>query len=492
MHTNALRTDWNSLLPAIECSFVVGNPPYVGYSFQSKEQKIDMALIFDGIDGAGVLDYVAAWYVSAAAYFYGMTPTQLAKLPIDAPRTALSIGCAFVSTNSITQGEQVGILWSWLLKQDIHINFAHRTFKWNNEGRGVAAVHCVIIGFALGDRPKKIIWNYPDVNDVNGKPDRKRVKRINPYLVNAPDVLLAKRRQPLCSGLAEMVYGSKPTDGGHLLLSKDEADAIRKNDPIAAKYIYQFLGADEFINGLSRYCLWLNDSIEQDRTDSPELCRRIQSVKAMRLASPKVPTQKLANVPHLFGEIRQTEKPYLLIPSVSSENRAFIPIGYLTPDVITSNANFMLPNATLYHFGILTSTMHNAWMRYTCGRLKSDYRYSNTIVYNNFPWPAPPKKSKSKTAVTPADTAQSAIETIESKAQGILDARTDHSDKTLAWLYHSDTMPDNLSAAHAALDIAVDAAYSYIGKPDDASRVAFLFKAYQKLTTKATGKDDEK
>ncbi len=486
IHTNALRTDWNSLLPAGECSFVIGNPPYVGRQYQNAQQKEDTALIFDNIDGAGVLDYVAAWYVSAAAYFYGMTPAQLRILLHDAPRTALSIGCAFVSTNSITQGEQVGILWSWMLKQGIRINFAHRTFRWSNEGRGVAAVHCVIIGFALLDRPKKIIWNYPDVNDIHSKPERKRVKRINPYLVNAPDVVLQKRRTPISFGISEMVFGNMPNDGGHLLLSQQQADSIRKNDPIAAQYIHEFLGADEFINGLPRYCLWLVSMTEQDRQESPELQQRISSVKAMRLASARATTQKLANVPHLFGEIRRQAGNYLAIPEVSSERRVYVPIGFLTEITIASNKLYTIPNATLYDFGIVTSMMHMAWMRAVSGRLKSDYQYSAGIVYNNFPWPAPPKKLKSKTAVMPVDTAQYAIET---RSQEILDARAAHPDKTLAWLYRPDTMPDDLSAAHAALDIAVDAAYGYAGKSDDASRVAFLFKAYQKLTTKIDNKN---
>ena len=478
LHANALRVDWNTVLPARECGFVVGNPPFVGYSYQSKEQKIDVALVFDGIDGAGVLDYVAAWYVCAASYLYGMTPAQLAALPADATPTPLPIGCAFVSTNSITQGEQVGVLWGWMLKHGIHINFAHRTFRWSNEGRGIAAVHCVIVGFALTGKAKKVISDY---DDISGPAHKIKAKRINPYLVDAPNVLIEKRSKPLCANAPEMVYGSKPTDGGNLLLSQEDADAIRQNDPIAARYIREFLGADEFINKLPRYCLWLESSTEQDRADSPELRKRLEAVKAMRLASPKVPTQKLAAVPHLFGEIRQTDKPYLLIPSVSSENRPFIPIGYLQADVIASNLVFMLPNATLYHFGVLTSTLHNAWMRTTCGRLKSDYRYSNTIVYNNFPWPMPPKVLKENQPPAPVQQAQAAIENV---AQEVLDARAVHPGKTLAWLYNPETMPANLQAAHAALDVAVDAAYGYTGKPDDASRVAFLFKAYQKLSEK--------
>jgi hypothetical protein len=375
-----------------------------------------------------VLDYVAAWYVKAAEYMattiqppptpdhplpllnqggvrggdgaFG-SPPGLEKETLCPPPGSggvgggqwqqeqsgrVNISAAFVSTNSICQGEQVGILWKHLLAQGVNIHFAHRTFRWSNEGKGVAAVHCVIVGFGLSAPKTCTLFDYG--GDIAGEPVRIAARRINPYLVDAPTVLLDKRRKPLWDEAPEMVYGSKPTDGGHLLLSPEEADTIRFRDPIAAKYIRPFLGADEFINNLPRYCLWLADSTAQDRKGSPEIQHRMQAVATMRLASPKAPTRKLAATPYLFGEIRQTDKPYLLVPSVSSEQRLFVPIGYLPPTVITSNANFMLPNASLTHFGLLCSTLHNAWMRTVCGRLESRYRYSNTIVYNNFPWPA--------------------------------------------------------------------------------------------------------
>ncbi len=454
---NALAIDWREVLPPEECSYIVGNPPFIGNSYQSKEQKGDMTAVFAGIEGAGVLDYVAAWYVKAAAYVK------------DNP----AVPVAFVSTNSICQGEQVGILWKHLLAQGVTIHFAHRTFRWSNEGRGVAAVHCVIVGFGLDTPKHRTLFDYGD--DIAGDPVRIAAKHINPYLVDAPTVLVDKRRKPLCVGVPEMIYGSKPTDGGHLLLSPEEADAIRHSDPIAAKYIHPFLGADEFINNLPRYCLWLTDSTAQDRKDSPEIQHRIQAVKAMRLASPKVPTQKLAATPYLFGEIRQTDNPYLLVPSVSSEQRQFVPIGYLPPTVIASNLVFMLPNASLTHFGVLCSTMHNAWMRTVCGRLKSDYRYSNTIVYNNFPWPAP------LSAVH--------IAKIKAAAQAILNERAAEETRcagqgqkcSLAALYAPGNMPARLVKAHAALDKAVDAAYSYKGMNNDAGRVAFLFECYEGL-----------
>ena len=448
---NALQTDWNDVIKAKDCNYIVGNPPFIGSTYQSRDQKADMAQAFNGIKGAGVLDYVSAWYVKAWA--------QIQENP--------AIKAAFVSTNSITQGEQVAILWQPLFERGLHIHFAHRTFRWSNEGTGVAAVHCVIVGFGA-DKPKKCtIWDYSDNISANGKAIR--TKRINAYLIDASAVFLQKRSKPLSNEIAEMVYGSKPTDGGNLLLSEAEAQHIRNTDTIAAKYIRDFLGAEEFINNLPRHCLWLTDCTKQDIENSPELKNRLAAVREMRLASTKIPTQKLANVPHLFGEIRQTDKPYLLIPRVSSEQRKFIPVGFLDGKTICSDANFTLPNATLYHFGMLTATMHNAWMRTTCGRLESRYRYSNTIVYNNYPWPQ---------KITAAQKSE-----IETAAQGVLDARAAHAGQSLAWLYNPETMPRNLQAAHDELDTAVDDAYDYNDSDDDARRVAFLFDLYSKLAS---------
>ena len=456
---NALRTDWASVLPPEQCSFIVGNPPFVGYSYQSKEQKADLEMVWGGASGTGVLDYVAAWYIKAARYMHAN--------PL--------VRTAFVSTNSLSQGEQAAVLWGQLLPLGAQIHFAHRTFKWSNEGRGVAAVHCIIIGFALieSDAPLRI-FDYSE--DIAGEGTLTIAQRINPYLVDAPTVLIEKRRKPLQDQITEMVKGSQPTDGGHLLLTEAEAQNLRATDPVAARYIRPFLGADEFINNIPRYCLWLVDATSADKAASPELKRRLADVRKMREASPKKPTQALAATPHLFGEIRQTDVDYLLVPSVSSENRAFVPIGYMAANVIASNLVFMLPNATHYHFGMLCSTMHNAWMRTVAGRLESRYRYSNTIVYNNYPWPQ-----------APTDKQQQAIETA---AQAVLDARQLEFDRcaqagqhcSLALLYNPDTMPAELVKAHAALDKAVDAAYGYKGGKDDASRVSFLFGLYQQLS----------
>ncbi len=455
---NALRLEWASVLPPAQCSVIMGNPPFVGYSYQSKQQKADLEGVFKGVKGAGVLDYVCAWYGKAADYIQANP-----NVPV-----------AFVSTNSICQGEQVTLLWGYLLAKGIRIQFAHRTFRWSNEGRGVAAVHCVIVGFGLHEPKQRMIYDYGD--NIAGEPTGTIASNINPYLVDAPTVLIEKRTKPICQGVPVMMNGGKPTEGGNLLLTSEEAEAIRAKDQIAAKYIRPFLMGDEFINGIDRYCLWLKDSTAADRKASPEIQRRMQAVKAMRLASPKVATQKLAETPYLFGEVRVPLSPnYLAIAKVSSERRQFVPIGYLDGQVICGDKLFFLTETELFHFGMLCSTMHNAWMRTVCGRLKSDYSYSNTIVYNTFPWPDTP--SDKQTAV------------IEQAAQAILDARTAEEERcaehvqacSLATLYAPGNLPADLLKAHQALDKAVDAAYAYKGGKEDAARVAFLFGLYQQL-----------
>ena len=455
---NALRLEWASVLPPAQCSIIMGNPPFVGYSYQSKQQKADLEGVFKGVKGAGVLDYVCAWYGKAADYIQANP-----NVPV-----------AFVSTNSICQGEQVTLLWGYLLAKGIRIQFAHRTFRWSNEGRGVAAVHCVIVGFGLHEPKQRMIYDYGD--NIAGEPIGTVASNINPYLVDAPTVLIDKRRKPICQGVPEMTRGSSPIDGGNLLLTQEEAIAIKSNDEIAARFIRPYLMGDEFINGIDRYCLWLKDSTAVDRKASPEIQRRMQAVKAMRLASPKVATQHLAETPYLFGEVRVPLSPnYLAIAKVSSERRQFVPIGYLDGQVICGDKLFFLTETELFHFGMLCSTMHNAWMRTVCGRLKSDYSYSNTIVYNNFPWPDTP--SDKQTAV------------IEQAAQAILDTRKAEAQRcaehgqacSLATLYAPGNLPADLLKAHQALDKAVDAAYAYKGGKEDAARVAFLFGLYQQL-----------
>ncbi len=461
---NALRLDWAAVLPPGQCSYVVGNPPFVGRQHQSDEQKTDLEAVYAGLPGSGVLDYVAAWYVKAARYI----------------QASPAVTAAFVSTNSITQGEQVGVLWGWMLARGMKIQFAHRTFQWSNDAMGVAAVHCVILGFGTRDQAGKRIFAYPDIKD---DPVEIAASQINPYLVDAPDVFLDKRRKPLCANAPEIVFGNMPNDDGHLLLSPDEEQGLRTRDLIAAKYLRRFLGADEFINDKLRYCLWLKDSTATDRKASPEIRRRAEAVRALRQASNRAATKKLADTPHLFGEIRHTDRPYVVVPLHSSENRNFVPIGYFNAEVICGNANSMLPDASLYDFGLLCSTMHNAWMRTVCGRIKSDYRYSNTIVYNNFAWPEQPTDKHRKA--------------IEAAAQAVLDERDAEKQRcakqqqacSLATLYDPLTMPPELRKAHQKLDKAIDAAYGYTGKPDDTERVAFLFGRYQQLVdSEASGK----
>jgi hypothetical protein len=448
VHGNALTLDWNDVLLAERASYVFGNPPFIGKQHQNTEQKSNMEAVMQDIKGAGVLDFVAAWYVKAARYIAGQ-PTR----------------CAFVSTNSITQGEQVGVLWGWLLAQGIHIHFAHRTFQWSNEARGKAAVHCVIIGFGLEDVPNKIIFEY---ENIKGEPHAVSAVNVNPYLVDALDVVLENRRTPICP-VPPISFGSMPNDGGHLLLSDDEKTALLLAEPESAPWIRPFLGADEFINNLPRWCLWLEDCPPNVLRSLPEVSKRVAAVKALRLASNREATRELAATAALFGEIRQPLGNYVLIPRHSSERRQFVPMGFLTADVICGDANMCIPNASPYHFGILSSSMHNAWIRYVAGRIKSDYRYSAGIVYNNFPWPdAPDDKTR---------------QAIEAAAQAVLNARTQFPDATLADLYDPLTMPPALVRAHQRLDAAVDAAYGKKSFRNDAERVAFLFERYQALTS---------
>jgi hypothetical protein len=447
-HGNALRIDWNDVLPAERCAYVLGNPPFVGKSLQAASQKADMDLVVGPLPAAGVLDYVAAWYVKATRY--------MAVQP--------AIRASFVSTSSINQGEQVGALWGWLLAQGVKIHFAHRTFSWNNEARGKAAVHCVIIGFGLQDVAEKTIFEY---ECIKGEAHAVTVANINPYLVDAPDIVLPSRHSPVCN-VPELLYGSKPTDGGHLLLSLEDRDALLSAEPGAAQWVKPFLNADEFLYGIPRYCLWLVDCPPETLRRMPLVLQRVEAVRGMRMASTKAPTRHKAATPALFAEIRQPTACYLLVPAHTSENRSYVPIGYIPPDAICGNANFAIPDASTFHFGVLTSAMHNAWVRAVCGRLESRYRYSANIVYNNFPWPEPTDKQRSA---------------IEAAAQGVLDARATHPGASLADLYDPLSMPPDLVKAHHALDRAVDAAYGYKAAATDAARVAFLFGRYQQLTS---------
>ena len=445
---NALRIDWSTVVGPKDLSFILGNPPFVGKQHQSADQKADMETVFEGAQGTGVLDYVSAWYVRAAQFM------------IANPR----IRAAFVSTNSICQGEQAAILWRELmLRHNVHIHFAHRTFRWSSEARGKAAVHCVIVGFGLEESSEKTLFDY---ETPESEPHALVVRRINPYLVDAPDVFLENRRTPLCP-VPEMRYGSKPADGGHLLLTNEEKNDLLTAEPGASDWVRPFLSADEFINGTSRWCLWLKGISPADLKRMPEIIRRVEAVKAFRLSSKKESTVGWSRYPALFTEDRQPDSDYLLIPLHTSETRTYIPFGFFDKNSIVANSSSCVPNATVYDFGVLSSMMHMAWVRHVCGRIKSDYRYSGTLVYNNFPWPEPTEAQKRK---------------IEEGAQGVLDARSAHSGSTLADLYDPVTTPPDLVQAHRILDAAVDAAYGRKAFSTEAERVAFLFELYRKIT----------
>jgi hypothetical protein len=376
-----------------------------------------------------------------------------------------NIRCAFVSTNSISQGEQVGVLWGWLLAQGIKIHFAHRTFQWSNEARGMAAVHCVIIGFGAVEIGNKIIYEY---DDIRGEPHAVNASNINPYLVDAADVVLPRRSRPICN-VPEIGIGNKPIDGGHYLFTPEEKAEFLKSEPGAEKYFRRWLGADEFINGYERWCLWLGDCPPAELRRMPEAMKRVEAVKNFRLASRSAPTRKLADTPTRFHVENMPTSEYLVIAKVSSERRRFVPIGFLDHMTLSSDLLFVVKGTSLYHFGVLCSTAHNAWVRYTCGRLESRYRYSKDIVYNNFPWPDAPTNAQQQK--------------IEEAAQGTLDARAEFPGASLADLYDPLTMPPALVRAHHKLDAAVDAAYGKRNFRNDAERVAFLFELYRKYTS---------
>jgi len=475
VHGNALTLDWNDVLPAERASYVMGNPPFVGAKFMDDAQRADARAVFEGIANAGLLDFVAAWYVKAARYLQHTPSPFKGEGRGEGERSATR--CAFVSTNSITQGEQVGVLWGWLLAQGVKIHFAHRTFSWSNEARGKAAVHCVIVGFGLGDMTEKTIYEYAD---IKGEPHAVKAANINPYLVDAPDVVLENRRTPICA-VPEIGIGNKPIDGGHYLFSDDEKAEFLHREPQAEKWFRRWLGADEFINGYQRWCLWLGDCPPGELRRMPEALKRVEAVRQFRLASKSAPTRKLAETPTRFHVENMPDSTYLLIPEVSSERRDYIPIGFMHPDTLGSNLVKIVPHATLYHFAILTSSMHMAWVRAVCGRLKSDFRYSAGIVYNNFPWPdgsPSPQPSPLK-----GEGAKAGPSPIETAAQAVLDARAAFPGASLADLYDPLTMPPALLKAHQKLDAAVDKAYGKSGFKSDAERVAFLFERYQALTS---------
>ena len=443
---NALRMDWETVVPKDHLNYIIGNPPFVGYSLQSKEQKDDILSVFVDIDGkpfktAGKIDYVAGWYYKASEM---MQHTN--------------IRAALVSTNSITQGEQVAAIWKPLKELfGIHIDFAHRTFRWDSEASLKAHVHCVIIGFSNVDVPKVIYDN----------DKKKNADNINAYLTDAPDVYLESKSKPLCD-VPQISSGGKPVEGGFLILSPDEKNALLAKEPHIEKYIRSFTSGDDFINKKSRFCIWLVGANPTDLKHAPETISRVEKVKEFRLKSVKEATRRCAETPTLFMEVKEPKSNYLLIPATSSEQRRYIPIGYVDKSVIPNNAVQFVPDAALYHFGILTSNVHMAWMRIVCGRLEMRYRYSANIVYNNFPWPNPTDEQRTK---------------IEQTAQAILDARALYPDSSLADLYDELTMPVELRRAHQDNDRAVMQAYGFDVKTMTESQcVVELFKLYQELT----------
>lgn len=445
VEANALRIDWENVVPKSELNYIMGNPPFIGASMMTKEQKNEAVEIFGKIKLSNSIDYVGAWYFKAC---------ELIK--------DTNVKAALVSTNSITQGEQVAPLWGTLFERyGIHIDFAYRTFRWDSEANLKAHVHCVIIGFSSISRSSQKKLYDGDRFIV--------ADNISPYLIDAPSVCVTSRSKPLCN-VNPMILGNKPADGGNFILTPEEKDEILKREPALEKYIHRYVGAVEFINNKYRYCFWLKGATPMELKQSKELHKRLEAVREMRLNSTAEPTREKANTPHLFFFISQPETNYLIVPSASSEKRRYIPIGFMNPDVIASNLVSIIPNATLYHFGVLTSNVHMSWLRTVGGRLKSDYRYTGSVVYNTFPWCNPTPEQKAL---------------IEQTAQSILDARALYPDCSLADLYDEVTMPPELRKAHQANDRAVMKAYGFDVKTmTESSCVAELMKMYKRLADK--------
>ncbi len=439
---NALRIDWNDVVPKDQLNYIMGNPPFVGARLMSKEQKADVNDVFPDWKNVGNLDYVCCWYKKAAEMMDGT-----------------SIRAALVSTNSVTQGETVANLWKPLFEAGVHIDFAYRTFRWDSEASDKAHVHCVIVGFSTAptDKPKMLYF----------EGEAKQVGNINGYLLDADDVFVESRSKPICN-VPEIGIGNQPIDNGNYLFEKGEMEEFIRKEPKSAQYFHPWYGSREFINRCPRYCLWLGNCSPAELRKMPECMKRVQAVREYRLSSPRASTLKLADSPTRFQTENMPEGTYVVIPEVSSERRRYVPIGFMTPDILCSNLVKLVPNAELYHFGVLTSNVHMAWMRAVCGRLEMRYRYSKDIVYNNFPWPE----------VTDAQKAE-----IEKTAQAILDARALYPDSSLADLYDELSMPPELRKAHQANDRAVMKAYGMpVKETDEAACVAWLMRLYQEKT----------
>lgn len=441
---NALRLAWEDVVPKGKLDYIMGNPPFVGGMMMSNIQHEELKEAFPECGKIGEVDYVVGWYVKAIKLIQNT-----------------DIRCAFVSTNSICQGQSVEAVWKPLFEMGAHIDFAYRTFQWDNEATMKAHVHCIIVGFSVSanDAPKRLFSS-----------DRLQfVRNINAYLIDADDVFVASRSTPLCD-VPRMFFGSMPRDGGGFVLSEEEKNDLVKKEPLAEKWIHLYLGADEFINNKKRYCLWLTNAAPNELRSCKEVMSRVERVRSFRAASKAAATRKFAETPTLFCQIAQPDTDYIIVPAVSSEKRRYVPIGFMKKETIASNLVQIIPNAGLYHLGVLTSNVHMAWMRAVCGRLKSDYRYSKDIVYNNFPWPTPTDAQKAK---------------IEQTAQAILDARALYPECSLADLYDEVAMPPELRKAHQQNDRAVMQAYGFdVKTTTETSCVAALMKLYQKMTAK--------
>ncbi len=444
VHGNALRIDWEDVVPKKELSYILGNPPFVGSKLLNREQRAEMADLFQQVANGKILDYVAAWYLLAS------------KLIQDS-----EIKCAFVSTNSIIQGEQVGVLWPVLINEfGINIHFAHTTFKWTNEAKGKAAVYCVIIGFAANDIARKRLFSY---SDIKGEPDEITCKNINPYLVDAVNVTISRRSKPLCN-VPAMAFGNMPLDGGNLLFSDEEKRKFTLNEPKSKRWFRPLISAREYLNNKKRWCLWLEDIPPKELRAMRSVLERVEAVREFRMASVAPSTRKHAETPALFRD-RKRPKTSIVVPRVTSENRKYIPMGFFPKNCIISDSCLFIPEGKLFHFGVLMSEIHMVWVNHTCGRLKSDYRYSKNLVYNNYPWPKNPTEKQKKA--------------VEQKAQHVLAVRKEFPKSSLADLYDPLTMPPKLAKAHAALDKAVDQCYRKQPFANDSSRIEFLFALYE-------------
>ena len=455
VHGDALEVDWETVVPKEQLSYIIGNPPFIGSNIMNQNQRDQIVNEFENISGGGTLDYVTGWYIKSSKFI------QNTKIKV-----------AFVSTNSIVQGEQTNLLWGLLQnKYNIKIHFAHRTFKWSNEAKGNAAVFCVIVGFANYDTNNKSIFEY---EDIKGEAHEIKAKNINAYLVDAKDILVEKKRKPICN-VPEIIKGNYYAKSEGLIIEEEDLNYLIDNEPNAKKWIKLLIGADEFINNRKRYCLWLVDCPPDELRKMPLVMERVNRVKNDRLKSTDKGMQNLAST-----QFRETNNPEncLVIPVVSSEKRKYIPIGFIDKNTISTNGNLIMPNGNLYHFGVLMSTMHMAWLKTVCGRLKSDFRYSKDIVYNNFPWAENPSEKQ--------------IKQIEEKAQKVLEVRSSFTNSSLADLYNTLTMPPALTKAHNELDKVVDSAYRTAPFTSEANRMVYLFELYEKYTADLFTKEKPK